>query len=74
MPKKEKGVVTEPICNSCVWIRSPGFKMEDGRKTCPAFYPNPIPDDIWQGKNGHHEKHALQSPDKSIFLYELYDF
>jgi hypothetical protein len=75
MPKKPaKGAIVEPICNSCLWIQGPGFMMENGKKTCPAFYPDPIPEDIWQGKNGHHAIHPKQAKDREMFIYTLYDF
>jgi hypothetical protein len=72
MPKPKKGELqSEPICLSCIWMQSPGLKDNDGNKTCVAFYPQPIPADIKNGKNEHSEKHKLQSSDQSMFLYEL---
>jgi hypothetical protein len=48
-----------PICFDCAWLFEPGEHYDTGQEdvefTCMAYFPAPIPEDIWLGRDGHHE-------------------
>jgi hypothetical protein len=61
----------KPICFDCAWLFQQGdfhdMDNEEEEFTCLAFYPAPIPEDIWLGRNGHHEPHADQGGNDIVY-------
>ena len=60
-----------PICLNCAHLfqHVPGSRLLDpDLLTCTAFYPNPIPDEIILGEEGHHTPHPEQQNRVILFL------